>query len=156
MIFLIVTMLSKLSLKLGLLINVSDIAQVLWISKGFTNVTGLIRGWVAPLYLESSLVSMQISWLKIIFLMVASHRISLTLCLIFLKAEIQDWANERKNTYLWRYKVLLLDEILAPLRPRYSHVIWWFIIWRWSVSCCVKIFTCEMENNKTYSRTAKC
>lgn len=41
-------------------------------------------------------------WLKIFFMMVANNVISLIFYLIFAKAEIQDWAKETQNTYLWR------------------------------------------------------
>lgn len=91
---------TKLSLA-GLLINVIGYCfQVLWISKGFTS-NWTIRGWVASTVTGIILSQYAKSpWLKIIFLMVANVVTSLILCLIFLKAEIQDWANEEKHISL--------------------------------------------------------
>ena len=152
MIFLIVANARWSFSLVGLLINVSDIASRCYgFLKGFTNVTGLIRGWVASTVTGIILSQYAKSpWLKIIFLMVANVVTSLIFCLIFLKAEIQDWANERKNTYLWRYKVLLLDEILAPLRPRYlpCNLVVYYLKMKCVLLC--QDFYLQNGNNKTY------
>uniref|UniRef100_A0A5K1UG21 Solute carrier family 17 member 1 n=2 Tax=Sus scrofa TaxID=9823 RepID=A0A5K1UG21_PIG len=86
----------------GLLINVLDIAPRYYgFLKGVTNVIGLTGGLVS-----STLTGMMLSqdsessWFKIFFLMSAINVISQILYIIFAKAEVQDWAKERQNTYL--------------------------------------------------------
>lgn len=124
--------------------------QMLWISEriykcNWTNkrMSCFHCGIILNRYAESP-------WLKIIFLMVANDMTSLIFCLIFLKAEIQDWANKRKNTYLWWYKVLTLDETLAPLRPSYLP---WNLVFYYLKMKCVLLcqdFYLQNGDNKTY------
>ena len=149
MIFLIVANARRSFSVVGLLINVLDIASRCYgFLKGFTNEIGLTRGWVASTVTGIILSQYAKSpWLRIIFLMVANDVTSLIFCLIFLKAETQDWANERKSTYLWRYKVLSLDETLAPLRPPCNLVVYYL-----KMKCVLlcQDFYLQNGNNKTY------
>lgn len=152
MIFLIVANARRSFSVVGLLINVLDISSRCYgFLKGFINVIGLTRGWVASTVTGNILSRYAESpWLKIIFLMVANDVTSLIFCLIFLKAEIQDWANERKSTYLWRYKVLTLDETLTPLRP--SYLPWNLVCYYLKMKCVLlcQDFYLQNGDNKTY------
>ncbi|KAI4552590.1 hypothetical protein MJT46_017241 [Ovis ammon polii x Ovis aries] len=86
----------------GLMINVLDIAPRYYgFLRGVTNVIGLTGGLIASTVTGIILSEdAESPWLKIFLLMIANNMISLIFYLIFGKAEVQDWAKERQNTYL--------------------------------------------------------
>ncbi|XP_055426801.1 sodium-dependent phosphate transport protein 1 isoform X4 [Bubalus kerabau] len=86
----------------GLMINVLDIAPRYYgFLRGITNVIGLTGGLISSTVTGIILSEdAESPWLKIFLLMIANNMISLIFYLIFAKAEVQDWAKERQNTYL--------------------------------------------------------
>uniref|UniRef100_A0AAA9U097 Solute carrier family 17 member 1 n=3 Tax=Bos TaxID=9903 RepID=A0AAA9U097_BOVIN len=86
----------------GIIINVLDIAPRYYgFLRGITNVIGLTGGLIASTVTGIILSEdAESPWLKIFLLMIANNMISLIFYLIFAKAEVQEWAKERQNTYL--------------------------------------------------------
>ncbi|KAM9740304.1 sodium-dependent phosphate transport protein 1-like [Dama dama] len=86
----------------GLVINIVDIAPRYYgFLRGITNVIGLTGGLISSTVIGIILSEdAESPWLKIFLLMIGNNMISLIFYLIFAKAEVQDWAKERQNTYL--------------------------------------------------------
>ncbi|XP_040316247.1 sodium-dependent phosphate transport protein 1 [Herpailurus yagouaroundi] len=81
----------------GLLINVLDIAPSYYgFLKGVTNVIGMIGGLISSILCGMILnENPESGWFKIFFLTAGVNVTSLLFCLIFGKAEIQDWDKDR-------------------------------------------------------------
>ncbi|XP_065768985.1 sodium-dependent phosphate transport protein 1 isoform X2 [Muntiacus reevesi] len=86
----------------GLMVNIVDIAPRYYgFLRGLTNVIGLTGGLISSTVTGIILSEdAESPWLKIFLLMIGNNMISLIFYLIFAKAEVQDWAKERQNTYL--------------------------------------------------------
>ncbi|XP_025772930.1 sodium-dependent phosphate transport protein 1-like [Puma concolor] len=81
----------------GLLINVLDIAPSYYgFLKGVTNVIGMIGGLISSILCGMILnENPESGWFKIFFLTAGVNVTGLLFCLIFGKAEIQDWDTDR-------------------------------------------------------------
>ncbi|XP_070312354.1 sodium-dependent phosphate transport protein 1 isoform X2 [Odocoileus virginianus] len=86
----------------GLVINLVDIAPRYYgFLRGLTNIIGLTGGLISSTVTGTILSEdAESPWVKIFLLMIGNNMIGLIFYLIFAKAEVQDWAKERQNTYL--------------------------------------------------------
>ncbi|XP_062954299.1 sodium-dependent phosphate transport protein 1 [Cynocephalus volans] len=86
----------------GVLINALDIAPRYYgFLRGITCFFGMIGGLISSI-LTGWILSQdpESSWFKVFFMLAAINVISLIFYLVFAKAEIQDWAEERQDTRL--------------------------------------------------------
>ncbi|XP_066103430.1 sodium-dependent phosphate transport protein 1-like isoform X1 [Saccopteryx bilineata] len=86
----------------GIIINPLDIAPRYYgLLKGITVLIGMIGGIISSTLTGIILnQNSESSWFTIFVLMAAINMISLIFYLVFAKAEIQDWAEERQQTHL--------------------------------------------------------
>ncbi|XP_044912983.1 sodium-dependent phosphate transport protein 1 isoform X2 [Felis catus] len=96
-VFLILTCSTGSFCMTGVLINALDIAPSYYgFLKGVTNVIGMIGGLISSILCGMMLnENPESGWFKIFFLMAGVNVTSLLFCLIFGKAEIQDWDKDR-------------------------------------------------------------